>query len=157
MSSRALAGLAAAGVLAGTLGQPSTLLAGETVELRVGCVLASNSGKEFDQRLIAMQSRFHRLFRYSSYSLVKEKRARVAIGSKMGFDVPGGRYLVVIPKEITKDGRLALKVLLLEGSRPIMNTAVSLSENGTFLVAGPQSDDGALILAIGAEKGEEQP
>ena len=81
----------------------------------------------------------------------------MAIGSKMGFDVPGGRYLLVIPKEIKKDGRVMMKVLLLDGSRPIVDTAISLRNHGTFFVAGPQHNEGALILSIGAETEAPQP
>ncbi|GIW41202.1 MAG: hypothetical protein KatS3mg076_1779 [Candidatus Binatia bacterium] len=126
----------------------------KSVELRVGCVLASNSGHDFDQRLVSLEARFQRLFRYTSYSLLKEKRARVPLGSKMGFDVPGGRYLVVTPKALRPDGRLSLGVLLLDGARPIVHTDVSLRMRSTFLVAGPQSTEGALILAIAADNAE---
>ena len=150
MSRRFLVGCAALVALI-HVGNPTSARAAEMVDLRVGCVLASNSGQEFDQRLVALQPRFNRLFRYTSYSLVKEKRERVAMGAKMGFDVPGGRYLLIIPKELSKDGRLSLKVMLLEGSRPIVDTAVSLRTHSTFLVAGPQHNEGALILSIGAE------
>ena len=123
----------------------------DLVELRIGCVLATNSGQEFDQRLVSLRPRFNRLFRYSSYSLLKEKHQRLPLGAKMGFHVPGGRYLLVVPKEFRKDGRLALKVMLLEGARPIVDTAVSLRNHSIFLVAGPQQKEGALILSIGAE------
>lgn len=149
MTGRALVGCAAVVTMMHVLvAEPA--LAADSVELRVGCVLASNSGQDFDERLVPLRARFTRLFRYTSYSLVKEKKERVAIGSKMGFDVPGGRYLLIVPKEIRKDGTVAVKVMLLEGSRPIVDTAVSLRSRGIFLVAGPQHDEGALILSIGA-------
>jgi hypothetical protein len=76
--------------------------AGETVSLRVGCVLASNTGQEFDQRLVELRPRFNRLFRYTSYALVKEKREKVTLGGKLVFEVPGGRYLMVLPKEYSR-------------------------------------------------------
>jgi hypothetical protein len=129
-----------------------TTHAGDTVALRIGCVLASNTGQEFDQRLIELRPRFARLFRYTSYNLVKEKRETVTIGGKMVFEVPGGRYLMVLPMEQTSDGRVVIKVVLLEGARPIVNTAVSLKKHGTFLMGGPQNNDGALILAIAADE-----
>jgi hypothetical protein len=126
------------------------------VELRVGCVLASNTGQEVDQRLVDLRPRFARLFRYTSYNLVKEKREKVTLGGKMFFEVPGGRYLMILPKEYhTNDGSVLMKVVLLEGARPIVNTAVSLKKHGTFLVGGPQNNDGALILSIAADDIEE--
>ncbi len=150
MSTRALAGCVA---LAAAVQLNGPACATDTVDLRVGCVLASNSGQGIDQRLVPLQARFDRLFRYTSYALVKEKRERVHFGARMGFDVPGGRYLLVIPKEQDKDGRLTLKVMLLEGSRAIVDTAVSMRNRSVFLVAGPHNDEGALILSIGADVG----
>lgn len=124
----------------------------DTVQLRVGCVLASNTGQEYDVRLQELRPRFARFFRYTSYYLVKESREKVSIGGRMIFEVPGGRYLMLLPKEQTSDGTILMKVVLLEGSRPIVNTSVSLKKHGTFLVGGPQTNDGALILAIGADE-----
>jgi hypothetical protein len=120
------------------------------VEVRIGAVLASNSGKEFDQRLASMQRQFNTLFAYSSYRLVKEQRQQVAWGEKVGFDIPGGRYVLVIPKEF-KDNRVLMKVMVIEGSRPIVDTALSLRNHATFLVGGPREHDGVIILSIGAD------
>ena len=119
------------------------------VEVRIGAVLASNTGKEFDQRLAAMHRQFDTLFPYSSYRLVKEEHHQVPWGAKVGFDIPGGRYVLVIPKEFKND-RVLMKVMLIDGSRPIVDTAVSLRNHATFLVAGPRQHDGVLILSIGA-------
>lgn len=120
-----------------------------TVEIRIGAVLASNSGKDFDQRLASMHRQFDTLFPYSSYRLVKEQLTQVPWGTKVGFDIPGGRYLLVIPKEFKND-RVLMKVMLIEGSRPIVDTALSLRNHATFLVGGPRQHEGVLILSIGA-------
>ncbi len=124
--------------------------AANAVEVRIGAVLASNSGKDFDQRLASMQRQFNTLFAYSSYRLVKEQRQQVAWGEKVGFDIPGGRYVLVIPKEF-KDNRVMMKVMVIEGSRPIVDTALSLRDHATFLVGGPREHDGVIILSIGAD------
>jgi hypothetical protein len=130
---------------------PAAVLAADTVYLRIGCVLASNTGQEFDQRLGELRPRFTRLFRYTSYNLVKEKREKVTMGGKMVFDIPGDRFLMVLPKEYKSDGSVLMNVVLLEGSRPIINTSVSLKKHAVFLVGGPQNNDGALILSIAAD------
>ncbi len=120
------------------------------VEVRIGAVLASNTGKDFDQRLASMQRQFNTLFAYSSYRLVKEQRQQVAWGEKVGFDIPGGRYVLVIPKEF-KDNRVVMKVMVIEGARPIVDTALSLRDHATFLVGAPREHEGAIILSIGAD------
>src|SRR2546428_4333571 len=83
------------------------------VEVRIGAVLASNSGNEFDARLASLQHQFDSLFQYSSYHLVKESRQRVPWGGKVGFDIPGGRYVLVIPREYKND-RVSMTVMLIE-------------------------------------------
>lgn len=120
------------------------------VEVRIGAVLASNSGQEFDQRLASMQRQFTTLFAYSSYRLVKEQRQQVLWGERVAFDIPGGRYVVVTPKEFKND-RVLMKVVLIEGTRPIVDTSLSLRDHATFLVGGPRSHDGVIILSIGAD------
>jgi hypothetical protein len=129
-----------------TAGSPVVL----AVEVRIGAVLASNSGQEFDARLAAMHRQFNTLFPYSSYRLMKEERQRVPWGGKVGFDIPGGRYVLVIPREFKND-RVSMKVMVIEGARPIVDTAISLRNHATFLVGGPRQDEGVLILSIGAD------
>jgi hypothetical protein len=120
------------------------------VEVRIGAVLASNSGQEFDQRLASLHSQFNTLFPYSSYRLVKEERHQVPWGGKVGFDIPGGRYVLVVPKEF-KNERVSMKVMVIEGARPIVDTTLSLRNHATFLVGGPRQAEGVLILSIGAD------
>ena len=120
------------------------------VEVRIGAVLANNSGEESDPRLVALHKQFDTLFPYSSYRLVKEERQRVPWGGKAGFDIPGGRYVMVIPKEY-KNERVSMKVMVIEGARPIVDTSLSLRNHATLLVGGPRQADGVLILSIGAD------
>lgn len=121
------------------------------VEVRIGAVLASNTEQTFDQRLATLRRQFDTLFPYTSYRLIKEEKRMVAWGRQAGFDLPGGRYLLVIPREF-KDGRVSMKLMLVEGSRPLFDTVVGLRNQGTFLVGGPRHQDGVLIIAIGADK-----
>lgn len=121
------------------------------VEIRIGAVLASSSGQNFDHRLASLRRQFDSLLPYSSYRLIQEERRRVAWQREAEFRLPGRRYLLVIPREY-KNGRVALNLMLVQGTRTLLNTAVSLRNNGTFLVGGPSHEDGVLIIAIGASK-----
>jgi len=120
------------------------------VEIRIGAVIASNSGHGFDPRLVALRQQFHNLFPYNSYQLVKEERKRVPWGGKANFEIPGGRYVIVVPREF-RSGRIAMKVLVIEGARPIVDTSLALRNHGTLLVGGPRQANGVLILSIGAD------
>lgn len=118
-------------------------------EIRIGAVVASNSGRLFDPRLASLKPQFDSLFPYSSYRLLTNEKRHVQWGSRAGFDLPGGRYLLVIPREY-KEGRVSLKIVLIDGSRALVDTVLALRDEGTFLVGGPRDKQGVLIIAIGA-------
>jgi hypothetical protein len=121
------------------------------VEVRIGAVLASSVGQNFDNRLASLRRQFDSLLPYSSYRLIQEERRRIPWLREAEFRLPGRRYLLVMPREYA-NGRVSLNVMLVQGARILVNTAVSLRNNGTFLVGGPHHEDGVLIIAIGASK-----
>lgn len=121
------------------------------VAVTIGSVLATDGGqREFDSRLVAMKPQFDSLFRYSSYRLVKQERRALDWGQGASFDIPGGRYLVIAPKEL-RDGKVSMQVMLLEGGRPLVDTSVALRDHGVLLVGGPKQQEGVLIIAISAD------
>jgi hypothetical protein len=129
-------------------------IAGEMVELRVETVLATNSSKEFDNRLTDIRPQLSE-FRFSSYQLVQEERRHVGWGKQADFFLPGGRFLQVVPKEYTNK-RIALQVMLMEGTTPtpLMNTLLSIRNHGTVFVGGRKHQEGMLIIRIGATADE---
>jgi hypothetical protein len=152
MSQRAVAGLCLVMVWSALSELSARAADSDGVDLRIGAVVASNSGDIFDSRLASLRRQFHSLFPYTSYRLLKEERRRVHWGGRAGFDLPGGCYVLVIPKEY-RDNRISLKLVLVRDSRPLVNTVVALRNEGTFLVGGPRHQDGVLIIAIGAQSG----
>jgi hypothetical protein len=132
----------------------SLAFAGETVELRIETVLASNASPYFDARLEDIRRQLG-VFRYKSYRLVQEERRRVGWGSQVDFSLPGGRILQVVPKQFADD-RIALQVMIMEGASPtpLMNTALSIKNHGTLFFGGRRHQDGTLIIRIGATADE---
>lgn len=122
------------------------------VEVRIGALVASSAGDEFDPRLVSMRPQLGRLFpHYSSYQLLNESKRQVEWGTRVRLDIPGDRYILVIPKRLTDD-RVSMRVIMVEGRRPLMHTALSLKNGATLLVGGPSDPHGnVLIVAIGAE------
>lgn len=121
----------------------------EGVEVRIDTVLAGNSDKVFDPALRPLKQPFRALFPFSSYRLVQGERRLATWRREEQFMLPGQRYLVIVPRGVQGD-RVALSLMLIQGSRPLVNTMLSLKDNGTFLVAGPRYDGGVLIFAITA-------
>lgn len=140
---------AAALVAAALLALAGGAAAGDGVAVTIGSVLATDAGREFDPRLVSMKPQFDSLFRYSSYRLMKQERRTIRWGGGESFDIPGGRYLVVAPKEL-RDSKVTMDVMLLEGGRPLVDTTVALRNHGMLLLGGPKQQEGVLIIAIGA-------
>jgi hypothetical protein len=118
------------------------------IQLKIGTILATNEGKNIDPKLSAMKSQLS-VFKYRSYQLLKEETKDVPWKGSAAFEIPGGRSLTVIPQEY-RDNRISLKVRLLRGDQPFLDTVVRLRNGGRFLLGGPAHEAGVLILSIGA-------
>jgi hypothetical protein len=134
---------------AGTLLWALHAIAGEMVEVRIDTVLATNASKDFDTRLQDMRRQLS-IFRYSSYRLVQEERRQVSWGKQVDFLLPGGRFLQVVPKAYI-DERIALQVMLMEGSTPtsLMSTDIRIPNHGVLFIGGRTHQEGTLIIRIG--------
>jgi hypothetical protein len=124
--------------------------AGERVAVQVATVLATNSGEHFDSQLAAMRQQLEKLPHYRSYQLVKRESRDVACGDAVDVEIPGGRFLRVVPKSIGGD-RVSLNVLLRQDARSVVRTDVTVGPAGNVLVGGPRHGDGVLIIWIGAQ------
>ncbi|MEW6268560.1 MAG: hypothetical protein AB1689_04590 [Thermodesulfobacteriota bacterium] len=144
-----VAGALTVAALLGTLAVEAT--AQERVSLEVGTVLATNSRTHFDAQLAGMRTQLERLFRYSSYQLVKQEQSDVSCGKPASFEIPGGRRLRVMPKQ-ARGGRVSLNLALMKDSHVLMNTDLTLGKRGLIMVGGPRYENGVLIIWIGARR-----
>ncbi|TMA12435.1 MAG: hypothetical protein E6J89_04675 [Deltaproteobacteria bacterium] len=120
----------------------------QTVQVSIGTILASNESDNFDPRLSKMKSQLE-VIKYRSYRLLREQVQKAPWQSSAAFEIPGGRSLTVIP-EGYRNNRLSLKVRLLQGEKPLLDTTVQLRNRGNFLLGGPAHEGGVLILSISA-------
>lgn len=133
-------------ILAASLGAAERSPQG--VQVTIGTILASNQNDEFDPRLKDLNKQL-KVMKYRSYRLLKEESQNVAWRGEAVFELPGGRSLVVVPQEI-RNKRLGLKVRLLAGENPLLDTTVTLGDRGNFLLGGPEHEGGVLIISITA-------
>ena len=120
----------------------------QIVQVKIGAILASNQGEEFDARLAPLEKQL-KLMKYRSYRLLKEESQKVQRKGNATFDIPGGRSLVVTPQE-SGTKQLALRVHLQQGGKPLIDTTVRLKSGGNFLLGGPPHEGGALVISISA-------
>jgi hypothetical protein len=120
----------------------------QLVRVTIGTILASNQNDEFDAKLKPMEKQL-KVLKYRSYRLLKDESQDVAWRSNGVFDIPGGRSLTVAPQEL-RNNRIALKVRLNEGQKPLIDTTVRIPNKGNFILGGPPHEGGALVLSISA-------
>jgi len=118
------------------------------VQVKIGTILATNKNDEFDARLKPLEKQL-KVMKYRSYRLLKEDTQAVSWQDHATFEIPGGRSLSVTPQEF-RNKQIALKVRLLEGQKPLLDTTVRLQNRGNFILGGPPHEGGALVLSISA-------
>lgn len=120
----------------------------QAVQLNIGTILASNESDSFDPKLSKIKKQLE-VIKYRSYRLIKEQSQKVPWQANVVFEIPGGRSLVIFPEQY-RSNRLSLKVRLLEGEKPLLDTTVRIRNHGNFLLGGPPHEGGVLILSISA-------
>ena len=118
------------------------------VQIKIGTILATNKNDEFDARLKPLEKQL-KVMKYRSYRLLREDTQTVSWRGHATFEIPGGRSLSVTPQEF-RNKQIALKVRLLEGENPLLDTTVRLQNRGNFMLGGPPHEGGALVLSISA-------
>jgi hypothetical protein len=122
--------------------------AAQSVQVKIGAILASNQSSEFDARLAPLEKQL-KVMKYRSYKLLKEETQNVQGQTTATFSIPGGRSLTVTPQG-SKNNQHALKVHLQQGDKPLLDTTVRLNNGSNFLLGGPPHEGGVLVLSIWA-------
>ena len=118
------------------------------VQLKIGTILATNQADCLDSQLSKMKQQLE-VIKYRCYRLIREESKKSTWQNNAVFEIPGGRSLLVTPQEL-RNNRISLKVRLLEGEKPIVDTTVRFPNRGNFLLGGPAHEGGVLILSISA-------
>ena len=120
----------------------------QPVQIKIGTIMATNQADCLDSQLAKMKQQLE-VIKYRCYRLIREDAQKAAWQANSVFEIAGGRSLVVTPAEY-RNNRIALKVRLLEGEKPIVDTTVRFPNKGNFLLGGPAHEGGVLILSISA-------
>jgi len=120
----------------------------QSVLVTIRSILAENKNDEFDVKLKGMEQQLKSL-KYRSYRSLKDDSKSVAWQGTQSFDIPGGRTLTVVPQEF-QDNRIAIKVRLTQGDKPVVDTTVKIPNKGNFILGGPPHEGGTLVLSISA-------
>lgn len=120
----------------------------QSVQVTIRTILAANKVDDFDPKLKGMEQQLKSL-KYRSYHSLKDESKTVAWQGSQAFEIPGGRMLTVAPQDF-QDNRIALKVRLTQGDKPVVDTTVKIPNKGNFILGGPPHEGGVLVLSISA-------
>ncbi|MSP39877.1 MAG: hypothetical protein EXR70_15425 [Deltaproteobacteria bacterium] len=120
----------------------------QSVQVTIRSILAGNNADEFDVKLKGMEQQLKSL-KYRSYRSLKDDSKVVPWLGSQSFEIPGGRTLTVVPQEF-QDNRIAVKVRLTAGDKPVVDTTVKIPNKGNFILGGPAHEGGVLVLSISA-------
>ena len=120
----------------------------QSIQIKIGTILATNQAECLDSQLAKLKQQLE-VVKYRCYRLMREDSKKGNWQANSVFEIIGGRSLIVVPYEF-RNNRIALKVRLLEGEKPIVDTTVRFPNNGNFLLGGPAHESGVLILSISA-------
>ncbi len=117
------------------------------INIGVETILASQKDRFVDPKLLPLKNELNSVFRYTSYRLINSRQLQLNIGRKGTVQLPGGRVLTIVPKNI-KGKRATLSLMMHKKKRNIFNTEIRLRNHSAIIVGGPKYKNGNLIFRI---------
>lgn len=127
---------------------PAAEAAETQVALQMLVVHATDSTTGVDPRLQALASSF-KYFKYKGYKLLSTQNAELGAGKDTSFSLEGSRKVKASLISVDET-RAKLRVEISGRDSKFVDTTVSISRDGTFIVAGPRYEDGILMLLFRA-------
>jgi len=112
-------------------------------------VLASRDHREVDPRIDPKLKRELRPLPFKGYTLLGVDACRFQTGDQCAMEIPGDGYLQIQTAEATPH-YLKIKLLLVQGNRPILNAEVKLNRNSSLLLKSASTGMGTILLSIKA-------
>jgi hypothetical protein len=118
----------------------------EVFNTEVRIILASNSDRGFDPRLLDLKNDLLAL-NYMSFQLLDQAGIALKRGEAGKLKVPGKRILELIPTDFDQR-KISMQVLMTEKGSSLLNTRIRIENHGTVIIGGPPYEAGFLVLAV---------
>ncbi len=116
-------------------------------KLLLTVLTASNEGDDFDLDNDEYRDRLIQLFSYRSYKQENQEVVTLSKTERQVIPLIDGYELVLMLQDEQKYRLLVQAVIMKEGV-PYVNTVLSILEGGAAFIGGPNTGQGALILAL---------
>lgn len=108
---------------------------------------ASTDSTQVDSGLTKIISELKSVFKYTSYRLLEDKQLNQHFNEEGSVNLPGQRTLVIIPTNM--DGkRISYQIIIQKNNRSIFQTRISLKNNKSITIGGPEYNNGVLLFNI---------
>lgn len=130
-------------------GSSSSPAVAKTIALRVRVILAAKRQEDrLDPKLADLFGSLRNLT-YDTFDLKEEKTLSVVVDGETKMGLPGGRTLVVSPRELGLHNKKRRVRVKLDVPELKFSSRVWINEGATLVVGGgPKLDDGALLFAV---------
>ncbi|MBI9089636.1 MAG: hypothetical protein JEZ12_10505 [Desulfobacterium sp.] len=126
---------------------PGDLLAGASVRTGIRVIHASSNAVHVDPGLRDIEPELKSVFKYTSYTLLKQTAMDLAPGTQGRVRLPGGRTLEVVPLDLT-GRRIKYRIAIFKQGARVFGTEVLLRNRGSITIGGPRFKNGYLLFNI---------
>ncbi len=120
----------------------------EVFNTEVRIILASNSDRGFDPRLLDLKNDLLAL-NYMSFQLLDQVGIALKKGETGRLKIPGKRTLELTPTAFDQR-KISMQVRMTEKGSSLLNTRIRIENHGTVIIGGPSYEVGFLVLAVTA-------
>lgn len=123
------------------------VLAESTYQTRVKVIQADKGPAHVDPGIQDIVKEIHQVFKYTRFTLLKEKNMSLSRGREGRLQLPGNRTLIIVPEGM-KGKRIQYNIRITAKGKPVFRTGVMLRNNSSVTIGGPRISKGVLLLNI---------
>lgn len=121
--------------------------AGSQVLTDVKIIHASTGTEQSDSSLKGIIRELKSVFKYTSYQLLRDQRFNLNFNQQGLVNLPGNRTLLILPSD-TDGKRIRYQINIQKNHQSIFQTQVTLKNNSSITLGGPELDSGVLLINI---------
>jgi len=119
----------------------------DNLDFKVDVIIASTNGSYVDESLYKIKRKLNRLFKFSSYYLIKKERIRFLNKKTSIIDLPEDLKLSL--EYVYKNGNsYGLKAKITGIGKTYVNTRFEIRKSGSFFIGGIKLKNGVLIIRV---------
>ena len=125
------------------------LFAQDSHQIIVTVLGASNEGSEFNLDNDAYRDKLIKLFSYTSYNQITQKKVSLQKTEMQTLTLPQS-YELLLSLKAEEQGRILIQATILKEKQKFLDTSLSILKPGVVFLGGPPFEKGDLVLVLEA-------